>query len=180
MMNQMTIKEEYFSWMSDLVCGARFSEETSFDMLLRHLHTREFVPAHPKDKSRAKDGADLRYRFALYHNLLDIKSYLDGPCSILEMMIALAIKCEEETMSDPRFGDRTGQWFWDMIKSLDLKTMTDGRYDSRYVDYVIDRFLNLGYDSNGRGGLFTIRNYPDDIRDLEIWYQLCEYLNRIV
>lgn len=50
-----------------------------------------------------------------------IASYLDNrPCSVLEMIIALAIRLEEHIMDDPDIGNRTGQWFWDMIVSLGL------------------------------------------------------------
>lgn len=52
----------------------------------------------------------------------------------LEMIIALAIRLEEHIMDDPDIGNRTGQWFWDMIVSLGLGS--EGLID------VIRRFLN--------------------------------------
>jgi hypothetical protein len=126
---------------------------------------------------------DLRYRFALelgYRNqpeiVLDI---LNGPCSVLEMMIALAIRCEENIMDDPNVGDRTGQWFWGMITNLGLGSMKDARFDIRYVDDVVAMFLDREYEPNGKGGLFTIRHCDCDLRDVEIWYQLCWYLDSI-
>jgi hypothetical protein len=102
---------------------------------------------------------------------------LDGPCSVLEMMIALAVRCEEHIMDDPNIGNRTGQWFWGMIVNLGLGAVTDERYDARLVDERIGRFLNRDYEPNGRGGLFTVRNCKYDLRDVEIWYQLCWYLD---
>jgi hypothetical protein len=57
--------------------------------------------------------------------------------------------------------------------------MTDGHYDEIYVTEVIDRFINRKYEPNGKGGLFTIRNVKEDLRDVEIWYQMCWYLNSI-
>lgn len=169
---------EYFEWMFNLVCGKRFSEYISFRELLIHLHNTEFIFIIPRDVNRAKDGADLRRRFALIHGYDDV--YLDMPCSVLEMMIALSIRCEESIMDDPYIGDRTGQWFWGMINNLGLGGMSDDRFDRRYVDGVIDRFLRRIYEPNGRGGLFTIRNTDRDIRDLEIWVQMCWYLDSIV
>ena len=67
-----------------------------------------------------------------------------------------------------------------MITSLGLGSMLDERYDRRYVDYIINRFLNREYKPNGEGGLFTIRNTKRDMRTVEIWYQLNEYINTIV
>ena len=134
----------------------------------------------PKDENRAEDGIALRYRFAYgYHSPASAETFLDGPCSVLEMMVALAIRCEETIMDNPLIGDRTGQWFWGMIVSLGLGSMMDDRFDEDYVDFVINRFLNREYEPNGKGGLFTIKNCVQDLRDVEIWYQICWYLDSI-
>ena len=82
-------------------------------------------------------------------------------------------------MDDPCMGDRTKQWFWGMISSLGLGAMTDDRYDEKFVDDAIFRFLDRKYEPNGRGGLFTIRNCREDMRTKDIWHQLCSYLNTI-
>jgi hypothetical protein len=95
------------------------------------------------------------------------------------MMVALAIRCEETIMDDALLGDRTGQWFWGMIHNLDLNCMTDNRFDRDYVDDCVARLLNREYDPDGRGGLFTVRNCPHDMRDVEIWCQLSWYLGSI-
>ena len=83
-------------------------------------------------------------------------------------------------MDDPGVGDRTGQWFWGMIVNLGLGSMTDGRYDRRFVEGVLNRFLNREYEPDGRGGLFRIKHCNRDLRTVEIWYQLCWYLDSIV
>ena len=97
--------------------------------------------------------------------------------SILEMMLALAIRCEETIMTDDRYGDRTGEWFWNMIVSLGLGTMNDSRYDRKYINIIIEKFNNRDYKPNGEGGLFTIKNIKKDMRNIEIWYQMCWYLD---
>ena len=66
-----------------------------------------------------------------------------------------------------------------MIASLGLNGMSDNHYDEKYVNDVINRFLDREYEPNGKGGLFTIRNCEHDLRDVEIWYQLCWYLDTI-
>ena len=53
-------------------------------------------------------------------------------------------------------------------------------FDKQYVTKVIGRFLNREYEPNGKGGLFIINNCNDDLRDVEIWYQLCWYLDSII
>lgn len=180
-MRDYGIEEAYFEWMSNIVCGKRFSKNISYRELLIHLHNVEFTYIMSRDANRAADGVALRYRFAHEHaGIEDAEAYLEGPCSVLEMLIALALHCEEQIMDDPRVGNRTGQWFWGMIVNLGLGSMTDGRYDERYVDDILERFLNREYESDGKGGLFTIKNCKKDLRDMEIWYQLNSYLNSIV
>ena len=83
-------------------------------------------------------------------------------------------------MDNPAVGDRTAQWFWSMIVSLGLGSMTDSRFDEYYVERVIDRFLNRDYSPDGRGGLFTIPRCEEDLRDVEIWYQTTWYLDTIM
>lgn len=179
-MRQDRIINEYFEWLFDLVCSKRFAKAISYRKLLSYLHSITFNYSIPNDVNRADDGIDLRYRFALMHDYLDVPECLDGPCSVFEMMVALAIRCEESIMDDPNIGDRTGQWFWEMIKNLGLKPMSDDRFDKDVVDNIIDRFLNREYEPDGRGGLFRIRQCKYDLRTVEIWYQLCWYLNSIV
>ena len=80
-------------------------------------------------------------------------------------------------MYDIDIGDRTSVWFWNMIDNLGLSDMSDAHFNQPYVDDVIFRFLNRDYLPNGQGGLFTINNCSEDLRNVEIWYQLCWYLN---
>ena len=93
------------------------------------------------------------------------------------MMVALSLRCEEQIMRDYDIGDRTCVWFWGMIRSLGLEEMEDRYFQEKAADYIIQRFLDRGYKSNGEWGLFTVRNPRRDMRDVEIWYQMCWYLN---
>lgn len=173
------VQNDYFEWMVGIVYDDQRSRNLSYRKLLMHLHTTVFDYTIPMDDNRAHDGVKLRRRYSLYHDTDE--SYLDiGECTILEMMVALAIRCEEEIMDDPDIGDRTSQWFWSMIVSLGLGGMADDVYDRRTVDDILDRFLNRDYEPDGRGGLFRIRKCPYDLRDVEIWHQLMWYLNTIV
>lgn len=178
------IINEYFEWLFNLVCGEEYSKQFSYRKLLTRLHDTGFRYLIPDDRNRAEDGVDLRYRFIWLHDYNDmydeIMDILDGPCSILEMMVALSIRCEENIMDDPNIGDRTSQWFWGMVINLGLGSMYDSRFDKRYVDEIINVFLDRKYEPNGKGGLFTIRDSERDLRKVAIWHQLCKYLDNIV
>lgn len=178
-MTRHSIVDEYFDWLCSLVCEHTESNYISFDKLLWHLYNTDFRYTHPMDQNRAADGIDLRWRFTCEMGYPDTPDCLEGPCNVLEMMVALAVRCEETIMDDPSFGNRTGQWFWTMIVNLGLGSETDKRYDERYVDSVIETFLDRAYAPDGRGGLFRIRNINGDMRNWEIWDQLCCYINSI-
>lgn len=179
-MIQDKITNEYFEWMYGIVCGEKRFNRYSCRKLLIFLHNTEFVYSIPMDSNRAKDGVNLRIRFADDYDYENILAYLNTPCSVLEMMIALCIRCEEQIMDDPDVGNRTGQWFWTMIDNLGLISMTDDRFDKRFVQRKIDIFLNRKYDADGKGGLFTVEDCNYDLRTVEIWYQMCWYLNSIL
>lgn len=174
------IYEQYFNWLCDIVNVST----VSYDKLLRLLHRTKFRWINIRDKNRAEDGTDLRFRFRKSIDGLSRNEVLNWhdkePCSVLEMMIALAIRAEEQIMDDPQVGNRTTQWFWGMISSLGLTGMSDNMFDLIEVKDIIERFLNREYSPDGKGGLFTIRDCEYDLRDVEIWTQLCWYLDRFV
>ena len=173
------VNNDYFEWLCGLIDSERFATPVSYDSLLAHLHNIEFTWIIPRDDNRADDGIQLRRRFALAHHNIELADYIFGPCSVLEMMVALANRCEESIMDDDSMGDRTGQWFWGMIHSLGLTPMTDRSFNRDFVDEVIARLLNRNYAPDGKGGLFTVRNCEYDMRTVEIWCQLSWYLASI-
>ena len=179
-MTQYDILNHYFEWLCRSVSGDILAEHLYYQKLLMHLHSTQFYYSIPKDADRYNAGIDLRWRF-ICEKQYDVNAFneLEGPCSVLEMMIALAIYCEDHIMDDPSYGDRTSQWFWGMITNLGLGSMSDDKFDRQYVDDVITRFLDRKYDPDGRGGLFRIRNCTHDLRRVEIFHQLCWYLNSI-
>ena len=180
-MRREKIINEYFEWMYDLVCGGRYAKDISYRKLLMQLHRTNFVYSIPMDENRELDGIDLRRRFAYdtYQDEDQVRDALIGPCSILEMMIALSIRIEEEIMDNPNIGNRTSQWFWGMVVTLGLGSMTDDNFDLKLVKNNLQRFLNRDYEPNGQGGLFLIRNCDQDLRKVEIWHQVCWYLDNI-
>lgn len=180
-MNRLEIEEKYFEWVCDIVSSSRFSNEYSYYKLLKYLHDTEFVCRIKNDNDRVSDGIRLRHRYASAQADSDyILESLDSPCSILEMMVSLSLRCEESIMSDPEYGDRTGQWFWKMIVNLGLGSMYNKLFDEPYVKKVINDFLKRDYEPDGRGGLFTIKNKNVDLRSVDIWTQMMWYLDTMV
>ena len=167
---------EYFEWLCQIVTGD-YSYRSDHRNLLWKLFDTEFSWVIENDASRAMDGLDLRDHFERYeHGYCDI----DGRCRILEMMVALAHRCEESIMDDPNIGDRTWEWFWSMIKNLNLYSMDDKNFDRDYVEDILTKFLNREYEPDGTGGLFTITSRNDDLRNVEIWYQMMWHLDEVI
>lgn len=180
-MEANTIENEYFDWLCDVACDGDRFRIMSYYNLFYALHERDFWWSINNDENRSEDGISLRSRFA------SVKGYdqnrifisLSWPCSVFEMMIALALHCEEDIMDDPQIGNRTTQWFWGMIRSLGLMGMRDQYFDQEGVDNILDVFLDRQYTPIGEGGLFTIKKCTSDLRDVEIWHQLCWYLDNL-
>lgn len=174
------LENEYVNWIFDLLSGFRGIKVKKYTNLLWHLFRKDFTYILPMDENRAEDGVCLRYRFGYLfnHPRHEIDSFLNyGNSSILEMMVALAVRCEEQIMDDPEFGDRTSKWFWTMIHNLGLLEMTNENYDERLIDDILERFLKREYEPNGEGGLFVVNHSMRDMRKTEIWYQLCWFIN---
>ena len=188
-MNRDDILNEYFNWLCDIVVGKRFNENLSFTKLLVHLHETPFEWYIRNDSNRAEDGKSLRFRFGLYLTDNDFEEADQiantitrgvGGCSVLEMMTALSIRCEEDIMNNASIGDRSGHWFWRMIACLHLNGMSNDHYDHVYVDECLQTFMKRTYAPDGDGGLFRIPGIDADLREVEIWYQLLWYLDTIV
>ena len=173
------MRDDYFDWLYQLACDGN----ENYKYLCAFLHGKEFVYTLPMDDNRFEDGISLRYRFGYVSdapNYIVTRELDNRPCSVLEMMVALALRMEEDVMATAD-EDRTSRWFMEMLKSLDLSYMTDNRFDEEEANRVIDNFLERKYRRDGAGGLFTIRNRPDkDLRDVEIWYQAMWHLNNVL
>lgn len=187
-MTTYDVNNEYFKWLYGLIFEDEQPEGISYKKLLMHLHNVEFKYSIVKDQNRAEDGISLRWRFICDRDSIKpwesdpeyVLDLLNGPCSILEMMIALSLRCETDIMDDPTIGNRTSQWFRVMLVNLGLGGMTDVRYDQFYVHDILDKFLHREYEPDGTGGLFTIKHCIDDLREVEIWVQLLWYLDSLL
>lgn len=177
------VKKDYFYWIYAMICSKWTPNHKSYLKLFEHLSEVEFTCKLRMDEDRAEDGYNLRYLYAasvgLSQKKLDILLKA-GPPSVLEMMTALAVRCEEHIMSNPEEGDRTAEWFWRMLKNLGLYNMSDDRFDESKVIRVIDIFLNREYEPDGHGGLFVVEHSKYDLRGIEISYQMFWSLNEYI
>lgn len=167
----------YYPWLVELVCDRL--KKNNFSKLLMHLFKAPYMYVIPNDKNRADDGLKMRERYEYETGRSITNDFYIEDCSVLEMMIALASRCENSIMDNPKYGDRTAQWFWQMIANLGLNGQTNDMYKERFVDDILYRWMSHGYKKDGTGSLFIIRNTDEDTRDMEIWKQMCLYLDTV-
>ena len=166
---------EYFLYLTEKISNGK---ERQRMLLLSYLFDTKFIWSYkiPTDANRAKDGQLLRDRYAnetgdyiLYNDKIE-------PCNVLEMLVALSIRIEEDIMAEP--GDENpSRWFWEMIKNLDLNHMTDKSFSEKKAGSILFSWMNRLYDSEGNGGLFPLKKAKKDQRLMSIWDQMNLYLN---
>lgn len=174
-------RQDYFQWLCEIIHVEK--GVASYWILANDLYKTEFIWTVPNDDNRAADGIGLREDYAADNLYADV-SFLDRrPCSVLEMMIGLAVRVDFE-LTDPNKDthDSVSNHFWEMINNLGLMMFTDERYVELNGTFnckaIISRFLNREYKRNGEGGIFPLKKHTEvDQRKVEIWYQLMAYLD---
>lgn len=170
----------YFNWLLNILgdYGRNYS------ILCNILHEIEFYWTVNNDDNRENDGKNLREMFEKTMSIAEIDIIPDalcGPCSVLEMMIALSSRIEADITYDPDEPDRTVMWFKTMVSNLGLDDCCDENFnfDNHLEDKIykkINKMLDRKYDFYGNGGLWPLKFTKIDQRKVEIWYQMCSYL----
>lgn len=182
----LTPEENYFYWLCDTVGGVGKHEK-----LLRILFNKDYYWLIAHDDDRVLDGIRLR---EIFSNFFDYNGYLKlGQCKVLEVLVSLAMSCEDDIMHVSELGDRTHIWFWMMIENLGL---LDKRFEDEFIggketQDVIDRLdfmLERKYGNDGVGSLFpcksgNFKNAPFSkvhYFDLDLWTQLNRYMTNLL
>lgn len=162
------IEETYFNWLTVKVMPLNSS---IYQGLLLVLHRTEFHWVLIGDDNREADGLDLRLDFLAETNYYKDRLWFDTPASVLEVLIALAKDCSDQT------GISVERWFWKFIENLRLEEyrhISDA--DVPRIQQILETWLYRLYSPSGEGGLFPLDAPPRDQRKVEIWYQFCDYV----
>lgn len=171
--NSISKNDAYFEVLCELAGLETPVEKCGYFELMYQLYSTEFYWTVSNDNNRAADGLKLREKYGFVQD--------DLPCSLLEMLMALAIRCDEEIMYNSTEGDRSKDWFWMMMTNLGLNKFRDRSFGEGWnndnVARICDTFMDRDYASSGHdGGLFPLRHARKDQTEVEIWYQLNAYL----
>jgi len=168
----------YYNWLVERITGKPVST-CQYKKLLRKLYETEFTWIVEGDENRAGDGIALRRQFAEEGGFE--QSLNDMPCSVLEMMIALAERIDQGIMRGFGPDYSAYDWFWCMIENLGLDDQNDRRFDQFIVCRAIQNMLDRRYVLGQRGALFVLKNCSTfDTKKwhkMEIWLQMTAWLN---
>lgn len=178
----------YFNWLINRVSLDDLYGR-SYTHLAHVLHGMIFCWNLELDENRSTDGLYLRTEWAeLIENESDMQEYplpfVDtelslGPCTVFEMMVALAARIENDIMQEDDKGNRTPLWFYYMLQNLDLLDCDDDHVfesTNEYIRNVIRKMLYREYTADGKGSLFPLSGRCEDRREVDIWWQAQHWL----
>lgn len=158
-------RKGYYGWLMDMIGGPG-----EYSLVLKKLNEMEYTSPIAMDENRAEDGLLLRY---YYKKETGKNCEKTGPCSILEMLIGLALRTENDFLFDPKVGNRVNQWFWDMFFTAGLGEFTDNGQKK----WANAHFLDSKVGRDGRLKLFKMAKSPENFDKMEVWWQLCRYIS---
>ena len=168
------IEDLYFNWLYDKVAWREVvTPSTSYQSLLYVLHSTEFVWLISGDDNRAEDGQQLRRDFLKELNLAEPEEpWMLLSCSVLEMLIAFSLRTEFQTATS------SSDWFWIFLDNLGIAEISDATYseNSSIIPPILETFVWRQYNSLGHGGIFPLYESEHDQKEVELWYQFCEYV----
>lgn len=176
----MDIKDRYFLFLLDKI-NSGIEEPERYLELLRRLHKKEFYYILPMDRNRAEDGRGLREEFLRTFNIEDPNEDLAGPPSVLEVLIALAQRCENDIVHVDSEGIRTHEWFWKWVANLGLLKFTDDTIvewlPTGELDVCLEKWMDRKFEKHGKGSPWPLYDGGKyDVRKEEMWRQMIYWL----
>lgn len=158
------LERRYLKWLEDQVA---IDNNKSYHELFERLHDKEFVWIIPNDDNRVADGLDIRHEFLHRHN-----AFSRG-CSVLEVLIALSRRIAFNA------GGNAEDWAWRLLQNLELHKYSGhiGNVRDGQIEDILERLVWRTYNPDGGGGFFPLAWPKKDQRKMELWYQMCAYID---
>lgn len=163
----------YFEWLEKQV--VYFDKQYTYHNLLSVLYSVEYIPRIDKDQNRLIDGIYIRKEY--FDKYRTDQSIVSLPCNFLEFLIGLARRMNY--IYGDVYEDRTKDCFWTLIRNMGLSELNDLSYEKHNehdILFAVYRVINRTYDVTGDGGLFPLQNPRENQRNVEVWYQMNQYL----
>lgn len=173
--------EEYFIYLMRMSHLNRYPEKIK---LFKNLHNIKFTYLLDRDENREADGIDLRNDFEIpqkYNVEIDEAFYAHW-CSVLEMLIGLGIRVDNEYIGDPS-EPHPEEFIMEMLENLELDDYYNFVFESANyaseeakVRKIVKRWLDRRFDCCGNMSPFPVNSDKRDQRELEIWDQMNSYV----
>lgn len=182
---EVVLQDAYFRWLCGII-GYKNIDYPScrYCLLLTYLYNIDFYileDVQGNEQNRIIDAMDLKVEFCETHPEIDPDQMFRNRPSVLEVLVALARRIDDDIMYDPRVGLNASKWFWEIIQNLHMEGFTDDNYNYNWstddIDILMERCMDRMYDKNGNGSLFPLKNPTFDPRNVEIWTQMQAWLN---
>lgn len=170
-MNAGKIHKDYFAFLCRESGYPRLGGRLE---LMDALHSTPFLVMIGMDENRAQDGVSLREDFLMISGYGLENLYLidqDEP-SMLEMMLALSFRMGFLMENDHE------ENFEILLENTGLINLIS-EYDEEVFSDIINRINYREYDSFGQGGFFPLLRPNEDQRNVEIWYQMQNYVKEL-
>ena len=166
--------DDYFEF---LIWRCQIQNLTRFGRLFNILHHVDFEWELERDENRESDGIDLRDEYDIPREYYDdAEWFYSRRCSVLEMLIGLAIRVDDELIGDPA-EEHPESFFMEMIKNLSLDKFKGNGYNESDVIKILNRWMHRDFERNGCGSPFPVKGSRKDQRKLEIWDQMNTYIS---
>lgn len=159
-------QSRYLDWLEEQIASTK---DKSYRELLERMHEKEFVWLVPNDDNRIEDGLDIRNEFFRRRTMSRQR------CSVLEVLIGLSRRLAFIAGGEP------GYWAWELLINLGLSRMSGhiGKVRAETIDEILETLIWRTYESDGSGGFFPLGWPNKDQRKVELWYQMCAYIDEL-
>lgn len=164
----------YFDWLVEQISFR--TNLVTYNKLYATLFDIIYIPVKDLDRNRAEDGKSLRYEYEFRTGHSEGLSDL-GQARVLEVMVSMAIRMEQNHMADDTYGDRTGWWFWDELVSLGISEEHDLYFHKDIVIQKVKAAMAGLYDQSGDGGFWMTTRKDVDMRKFQLWDQMQIFAN---
>ena len=161
---------DYTNWMMRKI---NFYDP-NYTILIDFLNKIPFIWTIEMDQNRASDGLYLRKMY--YEDRYFDENFMFGrDVSVLEVLVALAIRMDNEYVGDP--GEpNPGIIFLEFLENLGLDSCVNANFSCEKCEKIIEIWLKRRFNSRGIGSIFPIKKPKRDQRRIEIWSQMQEYI----
>ena len=178
-MRNSDILEDYKGCLRSLVENDDH-KMSEYCRLVDFLFKIPFESFHPMDNNRISDAKSMRDE--IVHNeygarRIDATIVLDRYISVFEVLIAIAHRMWNDILCDAMTEeDHTSDYFWEFLRNLDVEKYTNERFNELNVREKVEKWVRREYEKDGFGSIFPMKKPRNDMRKIEIWDQLGDYI----